>query len=264
MKHRYLFFDKNMIIFYKTIIVEGIMVIMEKENRLIKFWISNPKEIEEMKIQELVNIASGNYEERLKELREFLQKTESNDLLLTRLIKEITNSTVKFEKIDISGFVLQELTNEIGRRLEFKVEYGIYKGTKASETIGFDGIWTTKDGYSFIIESKKTDTYNFELETFYNYREKLIETKKVDREKSSILIVLGKEKYKSIEYQIRGSKFLWNTRAVEAEALLKLLQVKKELNDKNTLKQMYEILKPHEYLKVDKLVDLIFFTAYRL
>ena len=234
---------------------------MEKENRLIKFWVSNQKEIEEMKIQELINIASGNAEERLKELREFLQKTESNDVLLARLVKEITNSTVKFENLDISGFILQELINEIGRRLEFKIEYGIYRGTRNPETIGYDGIWTTKDGYSFIIESKKTDTYNFELETADNYREQLIENKKVERDKSSILIVLGKEKYKSIEYQIRGSEFLWNTRAVEVEALLKLLRIKKELNDKNTLKQMYEILKPHEYSKVDKLIDLIFFTA---
>ena len=75
---------------------------MEKENRLIKFWVSNQKEIEEMKIQELINIAFGNAEERLKELREFLQKTESNDVLLARLVKEITNSTVKFENLDIS------------------------------------------------------------------------------------------------------------------------------------------------------------------
>lgn len=200
---------------------------MEKENRLIKFWVSNQKEIEEMKIQELINIAFGNAEERLKELREFLQKTESNDVLLARLVKEITNSTVKFENLDISGFILQELINEIGRRLEFKIEYGIYRGTRNPETIGYDGIWTTKDGYSFIIESKKTDTYNFELETADNYREQLIENKKVERDKSSILIVLGKEKYKSIEYQIRGSEFLWNTRAVEVEALLKLLRIKK-------------------------------------
>lgn len=234
---------------------------MEKENRLIKFWKSNPEEIEAMSIKELINIASGSEEERCKDLREFLQKNEENDVLLERLVNETLNNSIKHEKLDISGFILQELINEIGRRLEFKVEYGVYRGTKNPETIGYDGVWITEDGYSFIIESKKTDTYNFELETAYNYREQLIENKKVDKEKSSILIVLGKEKYKSIEYQIRGSEFLWNTRAVEVNALLKLLKTKKELNDKNTLRQMYEILKPHEYSKVDKLIDLIFFTA---
>lgn len=234
---------------------------MEKENRLIKFWNSNPEEIEAMSIKELINVASGSREERCQELREFLQKNEENDELLERLVKETINNKIKYEEVDISGFILQELINEIGRRLEFKVKYGVYKGSKKSDIIGYDGIWTTKDGYSIIIESKKTDTFNFELETPYQYREQLIENKEIEREKSSILIVLGKEKCKSIEYQIRGSEFLWNTRAVEVNALLKLLQVKKELNDKSTLKQIYETLKPQEYLKIDKLIDLIFFTA---
>ncbi len=214
-----------------------------------------------MNIKEIINIANGNTEERCKELREFLQKNEKNDELLAKFVKETINSTIKYENEEISGFILQELINEIGRRLEFKVEYGVYRGSKKPDIIGYDGVWTTEDGYSFIIESKKTDTYTFQLETPYKYREQLIEEKKVEREKSSILIVLGKEKCKSIEYQIRGSEFLWNTRGVEVKALLNLLQIKKELNDKNTLKQIYEILKPHEYLKIDKLIDLIFFTA---
>ena len=131
---------------------------MKKENRLIKLWNNNPKEIEAMSIKELINIASGNGEERCMDLREFLLKNEQIDELLARLVKETINSTIKYENMDISGFVLQELINEIGRRLEFKVEYGVYRGSKNPEIIGYDGIWTTKNGYSFIIESKKTDT----------------------------------------------------------------------------------------------------------
>src|SRR5579871_4047422 len=38
-----------------------------------------------------------------------------------------------------SGSVLQDLVNELGRRLDFEVETGLYQGRR--NAIGFDGIW---------------------------------------------------------------------------------------------------------------------------
>ena len=49
-----------------------------------------------------------------------------------------------FEK---SGYVLQDVVNEIGRRIAYDVENGLYTGKK--NAIGFDGIW--KNGNEWII-----------------------------------------------------------------------------------------------------------------
>lgn len=89
---------------------------MVKENRLIKFWNSNPEDVEKMNIKEIISMASGSIEEKCEELRGFLQKNEENDELLARLVEETINDEIKHEKMDISGYILQELINEIGRR----------------------------------------------------------------------------------------------------------------------------------------------------
>jgi hypothetical protein len=48
-----------------------------------------------------------------------------------------------FEK---SGFVLQDIVNEFGRRLDYSVESGLYQGK--STAIGFDGIWADGSGHN--------------------------------------------------------------------------------------------------------------------
>ena len=43
-----------------------------------------------------------------------------------------------------SGMVLQDLINELGRRLDFSVENGRYQGV--TNAVGFDGIWKSPEG----------------------------------------------------------------------------------------------------------------------
>lgn len=158
-----------------------------------------------------------------------------------------------------SGYALQDIINQIGTRLDFIVEFGLYRGKK--NAIGFDGIWTAKDDYNLIVEVKTTDAYRINLDKISNYRNSLIEQKRISKEKSSILIVVGREDTGDFEAQIRGSRHAWDVRLTSVDSLFQLLELKEKLNDSKTLQQINTLLKPLEYTRIDKLLDLIFITS---
>jgi len=54
------------------------------------------------------------------------------------------------------------------------------------------------------------------------YRSRLVEEGKIDREKSSLLIVVGRQETGDLEAQIRGSRHAWDIRLLSADSLLKL------------------------------------------
>ena len=83
------------------------------------------------------------------------------------------------EKFEASGLALQDIVNQIGRRLGFKVEDGRYRGT--SSEIGHDGLWNSPVGNTIIVEVKTTDAYRIDLETLANYRRRLIESGRIRR-----------------------------------------------------------------------------------
>jgi hypothetical protein len=182
------------------------------------------------------------------------------EIISSEILKSFINDclTEKFENNN-GGYALQDIINQIGKRLGFKIENGLYQGKQNS--IGFDGIWTSKDDYSFIIEVKTTDAYRINLDTIAEYRYKLIESKRILQEKSSILIIVGRQDTGDLEAQIRGSKHAWDIRLLSSDSLIKLLTLKESLNDVKTIQQINEILKPNEYTKIDKLIDLIFITS---
>ena len=66
------------------------------------------------------------------EFRELLDKVSSTDL------KKFADNCLK-EKFDDSGFALQDIINQIGTRLGFSVNHGLYRGKQ--NDIGYDGIW---------------------------------------------------------------------------------------------------------------------------
>jgi hypothetical protein len=157
------------------------------------------------------------------------------------------------------GYALQDIINQIGIRLGFKTEYGLYQGRQNS--IGFDGIWTSEENHSIVVEVKTTDAYRINLDVIAEYRNKLIEANKICAEKSSILIVVGRQDTGDLEAQIRGSRHAWDIRLLSSDSLINLLMLKETLNDIKTVKQINEILKPNEYTRIDKLIDLIFLTS---
>lgn len=186
------------------------------------------------------------------EFRELLEHVPSN------LIEQFANNCLT-ESFQDSGFALQDIINQIGTRLNFTVENGLYRG-KQNE-IGFDGIWKSTEGHSLVLEIKTTDAYRINLDTIAEYRKKLIETNRISKVQSSILIIVGREDSGDLEAQIRGSQHAWDIRLISVEALLKLLSLKESLNDAKTIQQINELLKPREYTRIDKLIDLIFVTT---
>lgn len=186
------------------------------------------------------------------EFRELLSQVPS------RLLKQFAENCLT-DKFDDSGLALQDIINQIGERLGFVVNHGLYRG-KQNE-IGYDGIWTSKEGHNIILEVKTTDAYRINLDTIAAYRTKLIEKQRVDTTQSSILIVVGRQDTGDLEAQIRGSKHAWDIRLISTDSLLNLLSLKETLNDTKTIQQINDLLKPREYTRIDKLIELIFQTS---
>jgi len=186
------------------------------------------------------------------DFREFLSEIPS------QLIKQFADNCLS-EKFDGNGFALQDITNQIGARLSFKVTNGRYHGTRSD--VGFDGIWKSKEDHGIIVEVKTSDAYRINLDTIAQYRTRLIEQKTVDKDKSSILIVVGRQDTGDLEAQIRGSRHAWDVRLLSMDSLLKLLSLRETLNDTKTIQQITELLKPREFTKIDQLIELIFVTS---
>ena len=154
-----------------------------------------------------------------------------------------------------SGFILQDIVNEFGRRLDFEVRNGRYRGN--SNAIGSDGLWLNSREEGFVVEVKTTDAYTIELEKIDKYRTQLKNQDHITHELSMILIV-GRKDTGALEAQVRGSKFAWTMRIIGIDALIKMVKIKESSCEKEVTEQIWNIFKPIEYTRVDKIVDLVF------
>ena len=222
---------------------------------LLSFWKTNREQVLGQTIKQIVNNAGdGDLRDGSEceiELRQFLKEVPS-EYLYRYASFCLENS---FED---SGSVLQDLVNELGRRLGFVVENGRYKGVR--NAIGFDGIWDSKGQSSIVVEVKTTTAYLMDVETFVGYKDRLVQEGRV-QSSSSILIVVGRSDTGGLEAQVRGSKHSWDIRLISVDSLIKLVQVKEMSDDPRTVSRITEILRPFEYTRVDKIIDVIFTTA---
>jgi hypothetical protein len=154
--------------------------------------------------------------------------------------------------------VLQDLVNELGRRLDYKVTNGRYQGIAGA--IGFDGIWSSPEGHSIVAEVKTTDAYRMSLDTLADYRRKLISSNEISTE-SSMLIIVGRQDTGELEAQIRGSRHAWDIRLISAESLLKLVLLKENAESQAVGGKIRGLLRPVEYTRLDKLADAMFDTV---
>jgi hypothetical protein len=222
---------------------------------LLSFWKSNRDEVLKLSIEQIVSSAGdGNLKDNgpcSEELRGFFKVSPSEHLFsYARWCLENA-----FEK---SGLVLQDIVNELGARLDFDVENGLYQGKRTA--IGFDGIWRVKDEPPLIIEVKTTDYVTIPLDKLATYKERLVTAEQLSRN-SSILIVVGREDTGALEAQVRGSRYAWEMRLISVEGLIKLVQIKEKSDDPGTLLQIRQLLQPFEYTKIDRIIDVIFSTA---
>jgi hypothetical protein len=208
------------------------------------------KNIIDKRINQIIGIfgdgkfADGN--ETSEELRYFLAQVQKEHL------KAYANQCVN-EKFDGNGFALQDIVNELGKRLGFDVEYGRYRGVPGKP--GHDGLWLAKNGgHSFVVESKVTDSFPIKGNELSEYREKLIEEKKIGKQNSSILLVYGRGDRERLVSQLIGSAVFANIQVVSVVGLFDLLDLKENI-EKNGVRTVHDLLKP--VLTVEKSIDFV-------
>jgi hypothetical protein len=226
---------------------------------LAELWSTSRKELEDKHIRQVIAIAGGGKlldgSDASKEFREFLSSVPSG--YLSKYALQCFE-----EKFEDSGIVLQDIVNQVGKRLGFDISYGRYRGS--TKEIGFDGLWNTpNEGGAIVIEVKTSVDFKIDLNTLANYRRALIKEQKIDADNSSILIVVGRDldNTENLEEQIRGSKYAWDVRLISVDSLLRLMNLKEKLEDPQTLNKIPTILLPQEYTKVDGIIDLVFSTT---
>lgn len=221
---------------------------------LLKFWKSERDEVLTMNLEIIVKMAGDGLlkdgSETSIEFRQFLSEVEGEKLA------EYASYCIE-NAFTNSGQILQDVINEMGRRLGFKAENGRYQGVR--NDIGFDGIWTTSS-LDLVVEVKTTDAYTIKLDVIAAYRDKLAEAGRV-RKDSPILIVIGRNDTQSLEAQVRGSKHAWSMRIIGVDALIKLMEVNLITSSEEVTEKIHTILQPIEYTRIDKIVDVIFTAA---
>ena len=224
-------------------------------------WDTDPIYVSNMKLKQILVLAgNGNlYQETTsQELRQFLSKIDLPTML--KYIEDALSSN-KDDKFEERGYVLQNIVNEMGSRLGYRVTNGLYRGKRNNEN-GFDGLWRCPDGSCIIMESKTSDAYTLDLETIVGYREELIEelieARAIERRNSSILIVLGRADRGTFPSLIRGSDYSQNIRIISTRALFDLLKIYDSNPAQMIQGQIMELLKSHDFIQLDNLVELIF------
>jgi hypothetical protein len=219
---------------------------------LIDIWKADKSSVLQMTIEQIASIAGdGKLADNSicqTELRHYLNEA-STDSLAEYANYCLENSFTK------SGQVLQDVINELGRRLEYVVENGRYQGVK--NAIGFDGIWMDDVQWSLIVEVKTTDAYRLSLDTIAQYRASLVKQGRIT-ESSSILIVVGRTDTGELEAQVRGSKHAWHVRIIGIDSLIQLVRVKESTDSQDTIRKIRTLLVPVEYTRIDELVGVVF------
>ncbi|MEQ9617825.1 MAG: hypothetical protein RIG61_01465 [Deltaproteobacteria bacterium] len=223
---------------------------------LLSVWSSDKSQLIDKKVSQIISFAGdGKLRDGSStsvEFREFLRIIPSNKL------REYAIECLQ-EKFQDSGYVLQDIINEIGNRIGFEVTNGIYLGNK--NKLNCDGIWKTPQSKFIVVEVKTTDAYRIKLDTIASYRKTFISRENQTNEDVSILLVVGREDTGGLEAQVRGSKYAWSIRIISIDALIKLMTVKEDLDNPDTVNKIFQVLLPKEYTKLDEIIEMIFSTA---
>jgi hypothetical protein len=223
---------------------------------LVDLWTSSQDQLRQKHVQQIIAFAGDGKlldgSEASNEFRGFLAQVPSS--LLARYADECLR-----DSFASSGYALQDIVNEVGRRLGFKVTDGRYRGTAAH--IGFDGLWRFPNGHAVVVEVKTTDAYRIKLDKVVGYHRALIRNGTVSEDASSVLIVVGRQDTGDLEAQIRGSRHAWDVRLISVDGLLRLIALKEAVEDPVIARRIHDILIPREFTRLDEIVDILFSTA---
>lgn len=222
---------------------------------LIDLWNADREQITNKRIDQLIAFAGEG------RLRDGNSTSEEFRMLLKAVSSEVIGTWLECcleDRFTDFGFVLQDIVNEIGRRLGLDVTHGVYR---SHSNEGFDGLWRLPGGQAILVESKSSTAYSINLTRISEYRTQVAPDLKVRPEDISILIVVGNEDTSEFEAQVRGSRFAWDIRLLGMEAIFRLLKLKEALDDPGVERQIQEILIPQEFTRLDRIIDLVFATA---
>jgi hypothetical protein len=221
---------------------------------LIDFYASAKPRVLEMEIKQIVAIAGdGNLKDNSPasaEMRKYLSAISTKHLY--RYVDSCLGSS--FES---SGFVLQDIVNELGARLGYQVEHGLYRGKR--NAVGFDGVWKISNNRDILVEVKTTDYYTINLDTIFKYKQDLVQQRRIAPD-AMVLFVVGRDDSNSLEAQIRGSRYAWDARLISVESLLQLVLIKERTQDEVTLEKIRALIEPIEYTRLDRLVGVVFLS----
>lgn len=226
---------------------------------LLAIWQKSPREVRALSLEAVIAMAGRggliDGSDCSREFRAFLGRVDPK--MLEDYVSECLEKASRTKSrngFEGSGLALQDVINEIGRRLGFAVDDGLYQGR--TNAIGYDGIWRG-GGVELVVEMKTTEAYNIRLDTVERYRTRLIEEGRLS-ENSSVLFVVGRSETGSLEEQIRGSRYAWSMRVIGAAALVHLMDVTVKADDEAVAAQIRGLLTPVEYTRLDGIVDLVF------
>jgi hypothetical protein len=215
----------------------------------------DPETLDGYRVDQIVALAGDG---RLKdeslasnEFRNFLKTVDLNRL------RKYAQETLE-KPFQDNGFVLQDLVNELGRRLGYRVENGRYRGVV--NQIGHDGLWISPS-MRLVVEVKTTDAYRINLSTIASYALSL-KSKSEKETPLGLLVVVGRQDTGDLEAQIRGSKFAWDVRVISVESLVDLVGLIDVAVDQETEEALRSALLPVEYTRVDYLVELLSKLAF--
>jgi len=136
---------------------------------VVNIWKASPSLLDEKSVKQIISIAGDG---RLadggttsQEFRALLAEVPSDRLV------QYSDECLK-EAFPDSGLALQDIINEVGRRLGFSVTNGRYRGK--SGLIGNDGLWELPNKHKIVSEVKTTDAYRIDLNTIAAYRRELV------------------------------------------------------------------------------------------
>jgi hypothetical protein len=206
---------------------------------------NNPDAFEKKTIDQIVAITDDGKlhdgSECARQVREFL-KFQNADR-----IAKYANYCLKHPS-ELNNAALQDIVNEIGRRLEFDVVYGKYFGSRQPE--GYDGLWASGPN-QLVIVCKIADDYKVDIDGLMHNFEDGPQAEKTGMSFAG-LIVVGQQETWDLERQIRGGRYAASVRVVSIQSLLKLLLI----HDKQPKRvaKITSLLLPHDFTRLDHLV----------
>lgn len=222
---------------------------------LLDIWRAVPAQVASFGIGQVVNMAGNGIlldgSDCSTELRGYLAEITDGKLIEYAL-------GCLDAKFEARGLALQDIVNEMGRRLGFRAENGRYRG--APGEIGFDGLWKSPENDAVVVEVKTSDTYSINLDTIAAYRAELVAKSRIGPQ-SSMLVVVGSADTGSLEAQVRGSRHAWDMRLISVAALGDLVRLNAAARSQQTTKRIRTLLTPREFTRLDGLTELLLLTA---